>query len=357
MTPQSIAKLRVLAQHIAQADFKTPEEAIRHLVALQAQDYPGALLSIAQRINATQQQVETAIRDRKIVRTWPMRGTLHMLAAEDVRWVTKLLAPRAIAAAAGRRRQLELDDSTLTSAKTIIVSELQGQKQRTRTDLCAALDAAGISTAGQRGIHILHYLSEQGLLCFGPHQGKQPTFVLLDEWLLPTPDLPREEALKEIARRYFIGHGPATLKDFAGWTGLTLTDARLGLDMAKEHLAKIEVAGTDYWLDPTLKEAPTGVHLLPGFDEFILGYKDRSAMLKPEFSNAIVPGGNGMFLPTLVIEGQVQGTWKRIVRTKSQEVIITPFTDIPKRYHSQIDQQITRLAHYYGISVSWRFTA
>lgn len=355
MTPRSIARMRLQAQHIIQPNFKSPQEVVRHLVAMQAQDYPGALLSIALRSNCTRQEVEQAIEDRKIVRTWPMRGTLHMLAAEDVRWVTNLLAPRALAAAAGRRRQLDIDDAVIAAAKDVIEKALQGGNRRTRASLCTTLDEAGIPTAGQRGIHILHHLSEQGILCFGPHEGKQPTFVLLDEWLPPTPDIPHEEALGEIARQYFMSHGPATLKDFAGWTGLTMRDARAGLEQAVSKLASTTIGNIEYWFDPALQEASSEVYLLPGFDEFILGYKDRTAMLSPEFSNAIVPGNNGMFLPTLVIDGQVKGTWKRIERAKSQEIIITPFEPLARKYHAQINRRITRLSQYYGVPVSWRF--
>jgi hypothetical protein len=308
----NIASTRLSSQHIAQADFTSAKEVVAWMGAMQAQDYAGALYSIALRTpHLTREDIAQAIIDRQIVRTWPMRGTLHFLAAEDARWMVRLLAPRAVSAAAGRRKQLELGDDVMAKAQEVIARALEGGKCLTRNELCGRLDQAGIATAGQRGIHILHYLAEMTLLCFGPHEGKQPTFVLMDEWLPPTPQKSREEALKELAGRYFTSHGPASLRDFAGWGHMTIADARLGIDLAGSMLAAEEVDGIRYWFDPDISPAASATYLLPGFDEYILGYKDRSAVLRPEFSNRIVPGNNGMFLPTLIIYGQVIGTWKR----------------------------------------------
>jgi len=163
------------------------------------------------------------------------------------------------------------------------------------------------------------------LLCFGSHQDKQPSFALLDEWLPATRALEREEALAELALRYFTGHGPATVADLERWAGLKTSDAKAALEMVKDRLRREEVGGQTYWLSPTQEIFPAKtpvVHLLPGFDEYILGYKDRSAVLEPQYSEKIVPGGNGMFMSTIVSDGQVVGTWKRA--SKKGKLIITP---------------------------------
>lgn len=356
MTTQDIAQLRLFSQHIAQADFKTAEDVVSHMVALQAQDYPGALWATALRTSGLKRtDVEQAIIDRKIVRTWPMRGTLHLLAAKDVRWVVALLAPRATAAAAGRRRQLGIDEAALEKAKGIILSALSGGKCLSRQQLCMLLDAHGVETAGQRGIHFLRHFSETGLLCFGPHEGKQPTFVLVDEWLSPTPTKSRDEALGELAERYFTSHGPASLKDFIGWGFLTVKDAKRGIEIAGGNLKSTVVSGVEYWFSDTVgvKDEPI-VRLLPGFDELMLGYKDRSAGLAPRYAERIVPGGNGMFLPTLIIDGTVHGTWKRTQRTSSQEITILPFDTVPPRYHAQIDTAVDRYGQYSDLPTAWK---
>lgn len=358
MTREDIARLRASAQHIAQADFKTAEDVVRHMLAMQAQDYPGALWAIALRSqNLTQQDVEQAITDHAIVRTWPMRGTLHFLAAEDARWMVKLLAPRAVASAASRRKALGIDDVVIAKSREIISKALTGGKYLTRNALCDILDQHGISTAGQRGIHILHYLAEQTLLCFGPHEGKQPTFVLMDEWLPPTPPKQKDEALAELAVRYFTSHGPASLKDFAGWGFMTVGDARLGLELAKSLLQRETVDGTEYWFSPKLTPAPNQTYLLPGFDEFMLGYKDRSASLEEIHSQHIVPGNNGMFISTLVIDGQVLGTWKRQTRTGSQIITIAPFELLTTAQTQSIEQAVKRYESYTNLATSWNMTA
>jgi hypothetical protein len=347
MTRETIANLRLSAQHIAQADFTTAQDAVAWMGAMQAQDYQGALWAIALRTsNLTRNDVEQAITDRKIVRTWPMRGTLHFLAAQDVRWMVDLLAPRVIAAAAGRRKQLEITDEVLIKSREIIIGALEGGNCLTRAGLCAILDRHGIATAGQRGIHILHHLAEMGLLCFGPHEGKQPTFVLIDEWLPPTKPKQREEALSELARRYFISHGPASLKDFAGWANLTMTDAKFGLEQAKSSLLSETVQTIEYWFSPTIAPAGNSTFLLPGFDEYMLGYKDRTAALLAEHSNQIVPGGNGMFISTLVINGQVTGTWKRQTRAKSQTLTVLPFTKLTPAQVSSIAPAVKRYQEF-----------
>ena len=320
---------RLMNQQIATPRFTQPREVVAWLGAMQAQDYTGALWSIGLRMTgATEQSIEQAIVDRSIVRTWPMRGTLHFVAAQDIRWLLTLLTPRLIAGSAGRYRQLELDENIFAHSQEVFVEALQGGKGLTREELLQQLDEAGIATTGQRGYYLLVRAAQNGLICFGPIQGKQQTFVLLDEWLPPTQPLGREEALAELTRRYFTSHGPATLPDFTGWAGLTVTEAKIGLVGAGNTLIQETVGERTYWLPhqtPAVKNDISNAFLLPGFDEFILGYKDRSAVLDPAFNNHICPGGNGVFQPTMVVDGQVVGTWKRSVKKGKLLITLTPF--------------------------------
>jgi hypothetical protein len=291
---------------------------------MQAQDYAGTMWAIALRMQQpSQSAIDLAITNRSIVRTWPMRGTLHFVAAADVRWMLKLLAPRIIASTGGRHRQLGLDEATFARSREVLGQALQGGNQLTRPEIFSLLEQNNISPAGQRGIHIIGRLAHEGLLCFGVTKGKQPTFVLLDEWLPPatTKVLTYEESLAELAQRYFSSHGPATLQDLVRWASLKVTEARTGLEMVKAQFTSITDVGdgqTYYWLPPTSESADEkipeqvhDVHLLPGFDEYLLGYRDRQAALDPAYSQRVVPGGNGMFMPTIVSDGQVVGIWKR----------------------------------------------
>ncbi|MDB4887962.1 MAG: hypothetical protein JWN79_3400 [Gemmatimonadetes bacterium] len=226
----------------------------------------------------------------------------------------------------------------------------------TRAALFAELERGGIAPTGQRGIHILQRLSMEGLLCFGPHDAKQPTFVLLDEWVPAAPAMERDDALRTLAERYFGGHGPARLRDFAGWTGLTMADARRGLALAEPLLERVRGEDDEeLWMarDDAAAEAPAQrAHLLPGFDELMLGYKDRSASLPAEHAARVCPGGNGMFSNTLVADGRVVGTWKRTTRASMVRVEATSFAPLPTRERERFEAPAARLAHFLGVPVT-----
>jgi hypothetical protein len=356
-----IAALRLEAQGITHPAASTPEELVTRLGALQAQDYAGALWSIGLRIaGATREDVERAITDRTIVRTWPMRGTLHFVPAMDARWMLELLTPRIIAGAAGRHRQLELDDAAFRRSRTIVARALAREPILTRGALFTALEQEGVSTAGQRGIHIVQRLTMERMLCYGPHAEKQPTFVLFDEWIATSRRLERDEALQVIAERFFHGHGPASLHDFAGWTGLTMADARVALCLAESSLERVRSGDVELWMSATATmPAATSprAHLLSGFDEFMLGYKDRSAALAPRHAERIVPGGNGMFLSTLVLDGQVCGTWRRTARAKSVTLEASPFRTLEAAERKAFAAPVERYAHYLGVPVALAWTA
>lgn len=324
-----IGNLRLFYQGIVAADATGPAQVVARLGAVQAQDYAGALWAIGLRMKeATPELVEQAVADKKIVRTWPMRGTLHFVAAPDVRWMLKLLAPRVMSGMTARHKQLELDEDVFKRSRALIVKALEGNQPLTRPELYKVLEDGKVAPTGQRGIHILGWFSQHGLLCQGPYRDKQPTFALLEEWLPPAREMNQEEALAELTGRFFTGHGPATLEDLERWAGLTKTEARRGLEAVKSNLTRVDTAGQTYWLagDSPAENPPvekTGVYLLPGFDEFMLGYKDRKAILDPAHADKIVPGGNGVFMPTIVSNGRVVGLWKRATNAKKNKTTLT----------------------------------
>jgi hypothetical protein len=354
MTPHDIAQYRLYQQQVAKTRFKTPGQVVSWLGALQAQDYAGAKWSIGLRLpNATDTDIEQAIAAKTIIRTWPMRGTLHFVAPEDVRWLLALLTPRIIAQTAGRYRQLELDNAIFARSKEVFTKALQGGKQLTRDEMQQLLERTNISTGGQRGYHILCRSAQDGLICFGAPRGKQQTFTLLDEWAPPTKHLERDEALVELARRYFTSHGPATIPDFVWWSGLTVTDARAGLEMVKAQLSRETVNGQTYWMSSdrpaSADDAPT-TYLLPGFDEYLLGYKDRTAVLEAVHAQKVTPGNNGVFNPIIVIEGCVVGTWKRIFKKDTVVIETAPFTPLSQAQSHAITVAAQRYGRYAGMS-------
>ena len=353
MTSQrEVALLRLAAQGLVGPGAASAVEAVRRLGAVQAQDFPGAVTSVALRTTARRRKdVEVALDDGEIVRTWPMRGTLHLLAADDLHWMLELLASRALSALTARWAQLGLSESDAERARELVTAALAGGGRMRRADLLTAIDDGGVATAGQRGYHLLGYLARTGTLCLGPTDGAgEQLFVLVDGWVPAARSRTRDEALGELALRFFLGHGPATVHDLARWAGLPLRDARTGLAVVRPRLAALDVDGIEHVMDPATpnrlaacRREAEGVVLLPGFDEFVLGYRDRSTILAPEFAERIVPGNNGMFRPTVVLGGQVVGTWQWTGRGAKRVVTATPFTSFPDAVLTQILERAAEL--------------
>jgi hypothetical protein len=331
-----IPSRRLHSQLLAGNALDTPHAVVAHLGAVQAQDYYGALWAVGARMrDAVESDVERALAERRIVRCWPMRGTLHFVAAEDVRWMLELLAPRVLARHRLRlERDFELDAHTLRRCRTVVQRALRGRHALTRPEIYAILERAGIATGTSRGLHVLFALAHERLLCFGARRGKQPTFVLLDEWLPPSPPKPREEALADIARRYLAGHGPATAADLSWWAGLTPKEAREAMALAGAPSPRAAV-----------RRRTPRVHLLPPFDEYTVGYKDRSAMIEPEHARRVNAGG-GMIKAVIVVNGRVAGSWKRVLRGKKVEVAVSPFRALTASEGRAVEREVARYVRF-----------
>lgn len=318
-----LADLRLSAQLLGSRVAQSPAEAVRWMLGLQAQDLPGVLWSVGLRSAATEAEVRAAFDAGEIVRSWPLRGTLHLVAAEDLHWMLELTTPRAIASESQRRRQLGITDPDIERARETAVASLPGRSALSRDALLAAIAAGGVSTDGARGYHLLWFLAQTGTLVLGASHGRGQTFARLDAWVTRPRRLEKDEALGELASRYVRGHGPASVEDLARWSGLAVRDVRRGIAVAGDRLVEIELDGRSFLLDRAAADDDgrgDPVLFLPGFDEYLLGYRDRSAVLAPEHANAIVPGGNGVFRPTVVVGGEVVGTWSRTVRPR--EVVV-----------------------------------
>ncbi len=354
MTKKEIAHLRLINHHIAANSFDRPVEVVQWMGAIQAQFYRQALWAVGLRMKSARiADIEQAIAGREIVQTWPMRGTLHFVPAENVKWMLSLLSPRRLAADKTRQKQLEISDKILEQSRYLFQKALTGGKRVTRSGMMKLLEVGGINPKGQRGYHILWNFALEGLICFGPMQDKEQTFVLLDEWVPFSRTLFRDEALAELAGIYFKGHGPATVYDFANWTGLTLTDARAGLESVKLNLVSEKNNEIEFWQSKNTsgKAADTTVtYMLPGFDEYLIGYKNRSDVLAKENAFKVAPGGNGMFLPMIVVDGQVVGTWKSTIRKNSVEILLNPFPGINISKES-ITGSTKRFCDFFGLAL------
>lgn len=360
MAKSNLARRRLRNQLVAQQRFATPAEVVSWLGAVQAQDYLGALWALGLRLPrsaaATEAGIERALAAREIVRTWPMRGTLHFVAAADARWLLALLAPRVLASRAWVYRELGLSPATLARAGAAVARALEGGKQLLRAELMGVLDRARCSTAGWRGLHLVGYLAQSGLICFGARQGKQQTFALLEEWLPPAQVMPRDQALGELARRYFASHGPATLRDLVWWSGLRVADARSGLEMAAPALDSMAIAGQTYWEAPVAPRERTPAaraFLLPPYDEYLVGYRDRAAAVDPRDAQGGGWQPSILSSPVIVIDGRVRGTWKR---TLEKNAVVLPVAARPKLTRAErqaLAVPARRYADFVGLPLEW----
>jgi YD repeat-containing protein len=325
----AIGRRRVANQLIDRPIDDDPAAVVRHFGAMQAQDYLGALWAVGLRLRGgSERSVETALAERRIVRTWPMRGTLHFVAAEDARWMLELLTGRVLAGSSRRHQELELDRATFVKSGRLFERALRDGRQRSRPELYQILNAAGIATHDARGLHLLAYHAQHRLICFAARAGKQQTFALFDEWIPEARPRDRDGSRAELAARYFTSHGPATANDFAWWSGLTVTEARRAVELAGDRLEMEQLAGRAYWSGasaPSSRGSPgRGAALLPPFDELTVAYRDRSAVLDPAFAKRL-NGGGGMMNPTVLIGGRVVGTWKRGLGKAGVTVSAAPF--------------------------------
>ena len=250
-------------------------------------------------------------------------------------------------------QDLGLTEATLEAAVQVLIEALRGGGCLTRAECVQLLVDAGVHTAPEHGYHLLLYASQIGVTCMGPQEGTEQTFVLLDEWVTDPRVLDREQALAELALRYVRSHGPVTRHDLARWTGLTVGDATRAIALAGDDLVPVEVGGTEMVMAAALLgEEPAddpGVLLLPGFDEYMLGYKDRAAMLTDEQFEMVVPGRNGVFRPTVVVGGRVAGTWSRKVRTAHVDVVVVPFGTLSPATRRGLDRAAGAYGEYLGL--------
>jgi hypothetical protein len=321
----------------------------RALGALQAQDYASGAWSIGVRSGLTAAEVEDAVRAREVVRTWPMRGTIHWVPAEDARWMCRLLAAPRSATLATRYSQLGLTEADVELAGRLFEEHLG--EPMSRPDVASLLARHGIDPTDQRGYHLVGHHCMTGLICQGPLIGKQPSFVLIDTWVPHSRTPSREEGLATMAERYVRSHGPVSEKDLAGWLLKPLGLAREALALVGDRIVHEQVDGVT-WLTHVdalpAPGAPAGVHLLPQWDEFLLGYKSRDITLPSEHSAKVVPGRNMVFSPTLVVDGEVAGTWRRQARGGRVLVQVSPFAPLTAARWREVETAATAYGRFVG---------
>jgi hypothetical protein len=345
---------RLTAQQIARHTFQTPAELVACLGAVQAQDYAAAKWAVGLRLaraDVTDGVIERAIADGTVLRTHMLRGTWQLVAPADIHWMLALVAPRLIARNARRYRELDLDARTFRRSNAAFAKVLGSGEHRTRAELSAALIDAGIGTSGQRLAYLLQRAELDGILCSGARRGKRSTYALTR---VRAPQarthLERSQALAQLARRYFQSRGPATVNDFAWWSGLAASEARGALESIQSTLVSDVIDGETYWHTgeaPAVAPSPTA-HLLPPFDEYLVAYRDRSGAIDPKHAKRVNAGG-GILGPCVVLDGRVIGTWRRALARHTVAIEIELFGTLTRTEERAMAEAAQRYGAFLGL--------
>lgn len=347
MKPQELLQQRLANQQIGNCSFTTPAELVSWMGAVQAQDYAMAQWALGLRLEQVKEsQIEEAIARAEILRTHVLRPTWHFVTPADICWMLRLTAPRIHAYMGTNNRKLELDAAVFKKSNKVLEKILRDGKALNREEIASAFDTAKINTKELRLNHLLVHAELEGLICSGPKKGKQITYALLEERVAPAAPLNKEESLARLALLYFQSHGPASLRDFAWWSGLSLTDAKEAQELIKDKLQFVKL-GTEslaFVERETLPVKSNKIMLLPNYDEYLVGYTDRKVMLG-NGSNTLSREGNPIFVNTIIINGKVEGSWKRTIKAHSVAITTEPFTQFSSSQEKQIEharQQLLR---------------
>jgi hypothetical protein len=330
----------------------TPAEVVRSLTAVQSQEHWYARWSLGQRMrHASAQEVDRAFDDGQFLRTHVLRPTWHYVAAADLGWLMELSGPRVDASNATRYRELELDHDTLSRANDLIAAAVTGG-DRTRRELGEALARAGISTDGQRLAHIVMHAELTRVVCSGAMRGKQHTYASFDA-RVPSRAGPRgEQALAELASRFFGTRGPATVRDFAWWSGLAMAHARRGHEIARAGLERREVDGRDYWFRERRGRRPPGprVDLVQCFDGTIISYRESRDVLQTARVGFRVPDVVDGFSHVLLLDGRLLGHWRVARGTTGERVETNVRTRLTAEERAALDAAVERFTRFLGAS-------
>ena len=348
----AIVARRLHNQKLAGSELGRPADVIAWLGAAQAQDYAAATWAIGLRARAvTSADVEQAFTDGRILRTHVLRPTWHFVTPEDIRWMLALTGPRVHAGNAFYYRKLGLDRALFARSRRALERALQGGRQLTRAELAAALQRTGIVAKGLRLAYLMMYAELDALICSGARRDKQFTYALLDERVPPAASGRDDEALAELTRRYFTSRGPATVRDFAWWSGLTTRDITAGIEMAGTALVQDVIEGRTYWrADSThaRRRATPTVYLLPIYDEFGIAYKDRDVVPAMPAPGSI--GDESEYMHLLVIDGHLVGRWRRTLKTSTVIVEAHPFRALTRSETRALEAAVAQYGKFMNLA-------
>lgn len=343
--------MRVYNQRLNHDKFKQPEDVVKYMVAMQAQEYAYAKWAIGLRmVSPTDKAVEKAVAAGNILRTHVLRPTWHFVTPQDIRWLLALTAPRIDAGNAAMYKKQEIDTTVFNKSHDVLAKAMEGGRQLTRGAITEILNNAGIATNDLRLTILLMKAELDQLICSGAREGKQFTYALLDDRAPATPVLDRDEAVARLVLGYFTSHGPATINDFVHWSGLTVADAKTGIEINKAALINITVEGKTYWMHSDANPGITGKSvscLLPVYDELISAYKNREAIVPAKYLDKT---GAITFFPAVMVNNQVIGNWSRTVGKNNINIEIKPFGNLNKTQTKAIETASKLFKKFNGVA-------
>ena len=351
-----IIKTRLHSQGLTGDPAATPEDVVRRLGAVQCQDFGPGKWSIAQRTDGViQAEVDRAIATGAILRTHVLRPTWHFVLAADIRWMLELTAPRIQAVTASFYRNQNLDAPLLERCTAVLIDALGNGRHLRRQEIAGELEQAGIPTNPPRLGAVMMNAELHGIVCSGVPRGKQQTYALLEERAPRARQLSREEALAELTFRYFAGHGPATVKDLRWWSSLAMTDIQQGLELVGSRMERAVIDGSTYWFVPPAAEAATPsprVHLVQGYDEYIVGYGESKFLLDMSGLARSLPRARGIYTHSIVLDGQIAGQWKPLPTKRSVHLEVTLFAPLDPGQTHELRSAVQRYEEYLGLPVT-----
>jgi hypothetical protein len=356
LSPRQLRNLRLRSQRLHPGTgqpISSVPELVKTMLGLQAQEPPSGMLAVRPR---THHLVAEDVRrareeERSIVLTWCMRGTMHLVSAEDLAWMLPLFGPLFIRKGQRRYKQLGLDPETRSRAAREIRATLNRHGPLTRPELARFLAEKDIPVAGQAIAHLVRYAALEGVICFGPERDGKLTYVVLEDWLHLPETLDPDQVQIELAHRYLEAYGPATPYDLASWSGLPVSQARSAFQSIPDDLIEVKIGDSSAWMLPghagwlDQPSADPIVRLLPGYDAYLLGYQNRDFMVPARYARRIHPGG-GLIKPTLIVDGLAVGIWKKETRKDHIAIIVEPFETLNPNWLPGLEAEIQDLNHF-----------
>jgi DNA glycosylase AlkZ-like len=360
MNLNDVSILRLVTQQISSKKFNNVKNIVAWMCAMQAQDYAMVKWAIGIRLpKSTEKLVRDAINKGEIIRTHLLRPTWHFVSADDISWILDLTAPKIIASLKHRQRYLGISPMILSRSNKIISKALLDRNSLTREEIKTELGKAKIQTDNNRLTHLLVSAELNGIICGGPEKDNKQTYALFSERVPNKQNLTKDESLAELAKRYFTSHSPASIQDFSWWSGLSLTNARHGLEMVKSKFISETINSTTYWF-PNSYSIPNNykilTYLLPAYDEFIISYKDRRAAMELQHHKKVI-SNNGIFYPLIVSNGKVIGSWTRIIKNDKVSLNMKLFQPVDNKIKKTIDHEAEKFGKFIGKKIEIKYTS